>query len=445
MTKSPRHRRRRAMSARSRRGVPRRGPRRRRPRRPHDRASRRPCRTGRGCIVGSYGDGATVDAPARRPRASRRSSTARRARWSASRSRTRPATSATTSPAASRCSRRPARSGSIACVFSSTAAVYGVPDATPDPRGRAAPTDQPVRRDEARVRRRARSGTRRAYGTAQRHAPLLQRRRRDRGARRGPRPRDAPDPGRSSRAVEAGRPVTLFGDDYPTPDGTCIRDYIHVADLADAHLRAIEATARRRRAHRRGAVVCNLGNGGGFSNLEVLAAAERVVGRADPARGRAAADGRPAGARRLGGAGRRRCSAGGRARPALDEMVGSAWAWRQAPPGRLRGLSRRGGSAPPRGASRCRRARAGGAAGAVGIRVAAGPVVAHRPDEPQPDQHRHKQAQDGDLVRADPERVDQAGRRWPVEQRADDLRCPCRRARTGRRTRRAGPAATAGA
>src|SRR3954471_2487632 len=44
-------------------------------------------------------------------------------------------------------------------------------------------------------------------------------------------------------AVEAGRPFTLFGDDYATPDGTCIRDYIHVSDLADAHLRAIETTA----------------------------------------------------------------------------------------------------------------------------------------------------------------------------------------------------------
>ncbi len=44
-------------------------------------------------------------------------------------------------------------------------------------------------------------------------------------------------------AAGTGEPLTLFGDDYPTPDGTCIRDYIHVADLADAHLRALEATA----------------------------------------------------------------------------------------------------------------------------------------------------------------------------------------------------------
>ena len=58
-------------------------------------------------------------------------------------------------------------------------------------------------------------------------------------ARRGPPARDAPRPERRSLAAEGGPPLTLFGDDYPTPDGTPIRDYIHVADLADAHLAAL--------------------------------------------------------------------------------------------------------------------------------------------------------------------------------------------------------------
>jgi UDP-glucose 4-epimerase len=80
-------------------------------------------------------------------------------------------------------------------------------------------------------------------------------------------------------AAERDGSITVFGDDYPTPDGTCVRDYIHVADLADAHLRAIEATAQGdpRTAD---ALVCNLGNGDGFSVREVLAAAETVVGHA---------------------------------------------------------------------------------------------------------------------------------------------------------------------
>ena len=70
--------------------------------------------------------------------------------------------------------------------------------------------------------------------------------------------------------------ITLFGTDYPTPDGTCIRDYIHVADLADAHLRALH------RAHEGEHLICNLGNGRGFTVREVIDAARRVTGRDIP-------------------------------------------------------------------------------------------------------------------------------------------------------------------
>lgn len=69
------------------------------------------------------------------------------------------------------------------------------------------------------------------------------------------------------------KPFTLFGDDYPTPDGTCIRDYIHVADLANAHLLALEALTPSMHS------IYNLGNGNGFSNHEVLAAVEQVTGK----------------------------------------------------------------------------------------------------------------------------------------------------------------------
>ena len=73
-------------------------------------------------------------------------------------------------------------------------------------------------------------------------------------------------------SVTEGRRMTIFGDDYPTPDGTCIRDYIHVADLADAHLRALAAC--RTGQHR----VYNLGNGAGFSVREVIEVCREVTG-----------------------------------------------------------------------------------------------------------------------------------------------------------------------
>jgi UDP-glucose 4-epimerase len=69
----------------------------------------------------------------------------------------------------------------------------------------------------------------------------------------------------------------LFGDDYPTPDGTCVRDYIHVSDLARAHLLALDACAAGSHA------VYNLGSGTGYSNREVLAACREVTGRDIPA------------------------------------------------------------------------------------------------------------------------------------------------------------------
>ena len=71
--------------------------------------------------------------------------------------------------------------------------------------------------------------------------------------------------------------LSLYGTDYPTPDGTCVRDYIHVTDLADAHVRAIEALLEGRPVGAR-----NLGTGRGHSNREVLAAIERVLGRPVP-------------------------------------------------------------------------------------------------------------------------------------------------------------------
>ena len=82
------------------------------------------------------------------------------------------------------------------------------------------------------------------------------------------------------RAIEAatgGRGLTVFGDDYPTPDGTCLRDYIHVSDLADAHLKALDAIVETGKS---GAY--NLGTGHPHSVREVIETVQRVTGRAVP-------------------------------------------------------------------------------------------------------------------------------------------------------------------
>jgi UDP-glucose-4-epimerase GalE len=79
------------------------------------------------------------------------------------------------------------------------------------------------------------------------------------------------------RAIQSGKPATVYGEDYPTPDGTCIRDYIHVNDLAQAHMLALEALAK-------GAPTdsFNVGTGDGSSVREVLAAVEAVTGKKVP-------------------------------------------------------------------------------------------------------------------------------------------------------------------
>ena len=68
--------------------------------------------------------------------------------------------------------------------------------------------------------------------------------------------------------------ISVFGDDYPTPDGTCVRDYIHVTDLADAHIRALEYLKKGGKSTH-----YNLGNGNGFSVKEVIDTVEKVVGK----------------------------------------------------------------------------------------------------------------------------------------------------------------------
>jgi UDP-glucose 4-epimerase len=114
----------------------------------------------------------------------------------------------------------------------------------------------------------------------------------------------------------------IFGTDYPTPDGTCIRDYIHVRDLAQAHLLALKP----------GHGGCfNLGNGAGYSVREVIQACEKVSGRKILARERPRRAGDPP--RLVAGAERALNEMGWRPRyPQLETIVESAWRWHQAHP-----------------------------------------------------------------------------------------------------------------
>ncbi|MFN0070844.1 MAG: UDP-glucose 4-epimerase GalE [Chloroflexota bacterium] len=117
---------------------------------------------------------------------------------------------------------------------------------------------------------------------------------------------------------------TLFGGDYPTPDGSCVRDYIHVVDLAQAHILALEALSQ-------GSRVYNLGNGAGFSNKQVIETAEKITGATIPYTIGPRRPGDPA--ELIASSDRIRTELGWQPRyPDLEDIIGSAWEWRQSHP-----------------------------------------------------------------------------------------------------------------
>jgi UDP-glucose 4-epimerase len=118
--------------------------------------------------------------------------------------------------------------------------------------------------------------------------------------------------------------VTIYGDDYDTPDGTCVRDYIHVSDLADAHVRALRALDRGSRTY-------NLGNGRGFSVRQVIDTCREVTGREIPAVVGPRRPGDPA--TLVASSDRIRAELGWAPRHGdLRQIVESAWAWHLAHP-----------------------------------------------------------------------------------------------------------------
>ncbi len=120
--------------------------------------------------------------------------------------------------------------------------------------------------------------------------------------------------------------IRIFGDDYPTPDGSCIRDYIHVSDLAEAHLLALDALETSRAAKER--LVYNLGNGTGFTVREVIESARRVTGHPIPAELHPRRPGDPAVL--VAASDKAIRELGWKPRYAhLDEILRTAWIWHQ--------------------------------------------------------------------------------------------------------------------
>jgi UDP-glucose 4-epimerase len=219
-------------------------------------------------------------------------------------------------------------------VFSSTAAVYGKPERMPITEEQAPAPISPY----GETKRTFEEGLRwygQAYGLRSvifRYFNVAGASRRN-GEAHSPETHLIPN---VLAAAESGGELTIFGDDFPTPDGTCIRDYIHVLDLAQAHLLALEATnpSDRRTGPPDGPcapLLCNLGNGSGFSNREVVKVAERAAGRAIRCRIGPPRPGDPAVL--IASAARAGELLGWRpAHDSLEAMVGSAWEWRRSHP-----------------------------------------------------------------------------------------------------------------
>ncbi|MFC1413798.1 UDP-glucose 4-epimerase GalE [Streptacidiphilus sp. N1-12] len=207
-------------------------------------------------------------------------------------------------------------------VFSSTAAVYGEPEQSPiEETARTAPTN-PYGATKLAVDHMI-TGEANAHGLAAvslRYFNVA-------GAYGAQGERHDPESHLIPLVIQAAqgrRPhIAVYGEDYPTPDGTCVRDYIHVADLAEAHLLALAAAEPGQH------LICNLGNGSGFSVRQVIDTVRRVTGREITAVG---ADRRPGDpAVLVASAERARTLLGWTpSRTDLDGIVADAWAFARA-------------------------------------------------------------------------------------------------------------------
>jgi UDP-glucose 4-epimerase len=213
-------------------------------------------------------------------------------------------------------------------VFSSSATVYGDPQAVPitedfplsatNPYGRSKLMIEEILRDLLRADPAWRVGILRYFNPVGAHP----------SGRIGEDPDGIPNnlmPYVAQVAVGRLPELAVFGNDYPTPDGTGVRDYIHVMDLAEGHVRALDRLATSAGLH-----VWNLGTGRGYSVLEMVAAFERASGRKVPywVAPRRAGDVAACWA----DPGRAREELGWTASRGLDQMCADAWRWQAANP-----------------------------------------------------------------------------------------------------------------
>ena len=211
-------------------------------------------------------------------------------------------------------------------VFSSTAAVYGTPDYTPVDEAHPTRPESPYGESKLLVERMLRwldtSGDVRSVSLRYYNAA---------GASLDGQMGEASAktenliPAVMRAILGSGPRLKLYGTDYPTPDGTCVRDYVHVLDLAEAHIKALEFLATNERSD-----VFNLGTGDPSSVLDVVRAAERVSGRTVPVEclGRRAGD--PVGV--WADTHKAAEILGWRAQYGLDTIIESSWRWHSTHP-----------------------------------------------------------------------------------------------------------------
>ena len=211
-----------------------------------------------------------------------------------------------------------------AFVFSSTAAVYGIPDLVPIPENAPKRPINPYGHSKWMVETMLRDfGA--AHGLKSTSLRYFNAAGADPDGETGE--RHEPETHLIPLALDAvagnGRPLTVFGEDYPTADGTCIRDYIHVADLAEAHVAALRALLGGADSN-----AYNLGTGNGFTVRQVIEAVEQATGRMVPHGIGPRRTGDPAALVADPSAANRDLDW----RPAmsdLDSIVATAWAWHQ--------------------------------------------------------------------------------------------------------------------
>jgi UDP-glucose 4-epimerase len=217
------------------------------------------------------------------------------------------------------------RHGVARFVLSSTAALYGTPSVVPIPEDAPLNPESPYG-DSKLFLERTLHWTERVHGLSYASLRYFNAAGADPAGRLGEdhRPESHLVPLVIDAALGRRAELEVYGNDYPTPDGTCLRDYVHVTDLADAHLLALDRLERS-------SIVANLGSATGHSVLQVIESVERVSGRKVPHRFCPRRAGDPAAL--VASSERARRELGWRPRFAdLDEIVRTALLWREAHP-----------------------------------------------------------------------------------------------------------------